>query len=82
MTEEQAIKLIQKARSLETETREVEFKESQGGLPKDIWQAITAFAQIKGGGLIVFGVDRGDKKVIGLKNSVIRAYQTGKYPIL
>lgn len=57
LTDEQILEIINAALRSNSETELVEFKDSRGGLPTDIWKSITAFSnKPSGGGLIVFGV--------------------------
>ncbi|MBU1088390.1 ATP-binding protein, partial [Patescibacteria group bacterium] len=53
---------IDKAIKQSTESDGVEFKDARGGLPSDVWKAISAFSNSPGGGIIVFGVVENEEK--------------------
>ncbi len=75
MNESQVKQIIEEAIKLGSETSNVEFKEAQGGFPKEIWKTVSAFSHRPGGGLIVFGIkeDRVNKKieVIGVSEAAL-----------
>jgi ATP-dependent DNA helicase RecG len=48
--------LIDKAFKINSEIDELEFKEASGGMPKSIWEPISAFSHKPNGGVIVFGI--------------------------
>lgn len=64
--------LIKDAVKYKSELSNVELKDARGGLPRDIWQAISAFSQKPGGGIIVFGLfeDRKNKiiQIVGIQD--------------
>ncbi|TSC76316.1 MAG: Uncharacterized protein G01um101431_937 [Parcubacteria group bacterium Gr01-1014_31] len=56
MPEAEIKKRINFARSSGSENSHTEFKDARGGLPGDIWRAISSFSHNPEGGLIVFGI--------------------------
>ena len=52
-----------------SENKELECKEAQGGLPKDMWETYSAFAN-SDGGVILLGIKekKGDFYISGLNN--------------
>lgn len=65
MNQQEAIEKIKYALNLASELPDLEFKTAKNNIPKDIWRSISAFANRRGGGLIVFGVESNNKDVIG-----------------
>lgn len=58
MTPEEARALVAEVRRQRCETEEVEVKAARGGLPGTVFrQALSAFANRPGGGVIVLGMD-------------------------
>lgn len=68
MTNEDIIKKIEYGLEIASELPELEFKTSTKNIPNDIWRSISAFANRRGGGLIVFGVDQRVNAVTGCEN--------------
>src|SRR3989338_4834691 len=65
MDKAEIIKKIENAIALDTELPDLEFKSSEMDVPARIWRSISAFANSKNGGLIVFGVRDHPREVIG-----------------
>jgi len=67
LSEEEIIKIIDKARAHKSETSIIEFKDARGGIPSDLWRAVSAFSHKPKGGLIVFGIAEinGSFRVVG-----------------
>lgn len=57
MTDQQVVEKIKYGLTLATELPDLEFKTARNNVPNDIWKTISAFANRRGGGLIVFGVN-------------------------
>ena len=68
MTDQQILEKIKYGLALSTELSDLEFKTARSNTPKDIWKSISAFANRKGGGLIVFGVNQERNAVEGCNN--------------
>lgn len=68
MTKEEVIDKINYGLEIESELPDLEFKTSTSNIPSDIWRTISAFANRRGGGLVVFGVDQRINQVTGCKN--------------
>ena len=68
MTEQQVIEKIKYGLSLASELPDLEFKTARTNVPNDIWRTISAFANRRGGGLIVFGIDQAKNSVVGCDN--------------
>lgn len=68
MTEEQIIEKIKYGLTLATELPDLEFKAARTNVPNDIWKTISAFANRRGGGLVVFGVDEERNTIEGCDN--------------
>lgn len=56
LTEDEIIAKIEQALSDRSEAHDVELKDARGGIPQKLWQTITSFSLLPGGGIIVFGV--------------------------
>ena len=68
MTTQEVIDKINYGLEIESELSDLEFKTSTSTIPNDIWRTISAFANRRGGGLVVFGVDQRINKITGCKN--------------
>lgn len=68
MTEAQIIEKIKYGLTLSSELPDLEFKTARNTIPKDIWRSISAFANRRGGGLIIFGVSQEKNAVVGCEN--------------
>src|ERR1700689_3000321 len=56
LTEDEIISKIDRTIADRSEAHDVEFKDARGGVPQTLWQTITSFSLMPGGGIIVFGV--------------------------
>jgi len=65
MDQEEVIEKIKQALNLASELPDLEFKTASNNIPKDIWRSISAFANRRGGGLVVFGIGSDNKEVFG-----------------
>lgn len=68
MTDQQIIEKIKYGLTLATELSDLEFKTARTNVPNDIWKTISAFANRRGGGLVVFGVNQERNAVEGCEN--------------
>ena len=72
MSDDQIRILLDGALSSKSENYRVEFKDARQGLPKDIWEPVSAFSNCPGGGAIFFGIaeDRtaGTVQLVGCPN--------------
>src|SRR3989344_4466091 len=68
MTEQQIIDKIKYGLTLASELSDLEFKTARSNVPNDIWRTISAFANRKGGGLVVFGVNQENNAIVGCEN--------------
>ncbi|OGI64511.1 hypothetical protein A3H53_00675 [Candidatus Nomurabacteria bacterium RIFCSPLOWO2_02_FULL_40_10] len=68
MTKEEIVKKIKYGLELSSELPDLEFKTARQNVPNDIWRTISAFANRKGGGLVVFGVSQESNSVVGCQN--------------
>lgn len=68
MTEKQIIEKVEYGLSISSELSDLEFKTASKSIPNDIWKTISAFANRRGGGLVVFGVSEAKNAVVGCQN--------------
>ena len=68
MTDQEIIKKVKYGFTLSSELPDLEFKTAKSNVPNDIWRTISAFANRKGGGLIVFGVSQESNSIVGCSN--------------
>lgn len=68
MTKDEIIKKIKYGLEISSELSDLEFKTSTSNVPNDIWRTISAFANRRGGGLVVFGVDQQKNEITGCVN--------------
>jgi ATP-dependent DNA helicase RecG len=68
MTKDEIIKKIKYGLSIASELSDLEFKTATSNIPGDIWKTISAFANRRHGGLVVFGVDQSKNEVTGCMN--------------
>lgn len=68
MTKEEILKKIKYGLEISSELPDLEFKTAMSDIPNDIWRTISAFANRRGGGLIVFGVNQKENTITGCTN--------------
>ena len=69
MTDDELQEHIATLRRIRTDFRHVEAKLARGGLPKRLWETLSAFANSAGGGVIILGLDEGANfEVVGVEN--------------
>jgi ATP-dependent DNA helicase RecG len=57
MTTDELLELIELLRQSESDFYHVEAKRAEHGLPRRIWETLSAFSNIPDGGVIIFGLD-------------------------
>lgn len=68
MTQEEILKKIKYGLEISSELSDLEFKTATSSIPGDIWRSISAFANRRGGGLLVFGVNQETNSITGCIN--------------
>lgn len=68
MTDQEIIKKIKYGLEIASELSDLEFKTATSGIPSEIWKTISAFANRRGGGLVVFGVNQEKNEITGCHN--------------
>jgi predicted HTH transcriptional regulator len=70
MTPEELESLIAEVQHRQSELNNVEVKSARSGTPKRLYEAVSAFANRTGGGVILFGLDgNADFAVVGVKDA-------------
>ena len=71
MTRDEVLQLIADVQRHKSETGDVEVKTARGGTPKRAYEALSAFANHPGGGIMLFGLDENkDFEVVGVGDDV------------
>lgn len=69
MTEEELLALVDEVRRRQSELDAIEVKSGKGGVPKRLHEALSAFANRRGGGIILLGLDEARGfAVVGVSN--------------
>jgi ATP-dependent DNA helicase RecG len=68
MNKDDIFKKIKYGLEIASELPDLEFKTASKSIPSDIWRTISAFANRRGGGLVVFGIDQRENKAVGCSN--------------
>jgi ATP-dependent DNA helicase RecG len=61
MTDEELLEIIDLLRRRGTDLEFVEAKSARTALPKHLWQTLSAFANQRGGGVIILGLDESQR---------------------
>ena len=67
MTSQELSEIIADLLETAGDTAHVEAKSAQGGLPKRLWETLSAFANTPGGGVILLGWNEETRKVCGVR---------------
>jgi len=68
MTETEIIEKVRYGLEIASELPDLELKTASNNIPTEIWRTISAFANRRGGGLVVFGVDQRVNQITGCEN--------------
>jgi len=69
LTQEELLQIIAEVQRHHSELDDVEVKSARGGTPKRVYESLSAFANRPGGGVILFGLNEGEKfKIVGVEN--------------
>lgn len=68
MEKEEILKKIKYGLEISSELPDLEFKTAKNSVPNDIWRTISAFANRRGGGIVVFGVNQEKNEITGCTN--------------
>jgi ATP-dependent DNA helicase RecG len=70
MTIAELLELIESLRAVETDTLHVEAKRAERELPKRLWETLSAFSNVPGGGVVILGLDEMSAfDLVGVKNA-------------
>src|SRR3712207_664815 len=58
MTNDELAEILDGLRRAGTDTRRVEAKRAERELPRRLWETLSAFANTRGGGVLLFGLDQ------------------------
>lgn len=82
MQEKELINLINNIISLETETKNIEFKKAKDGIPENLYDTFSSFSNTSGG-IIIFGVDeKNNYNVSGISNPDILQKKVAEQSLL
>lgn len=82
MQEKELINLINNIISLETETKNIEFKKAKDGVPENLYDTFSSFSNTSGG-IIIFGVDeKNNYNVSGISNPDILQKKVAEQSLL
>lgn len=68
MKDSEIIEKIEYGIKIKSELHDLEFKTAKSNIPNQIWKSISSFANRRGGGIIVFGVDETEYEITGCTN--------------
>lgn len=70
MTDEELVEIIELLRRRGTDVDYVEAKSARHALPKRLWETLSAFANLPGGGVLVLGLDENQEfATVGVANA-------------